>query len=80
VAAWNIRPLSNTNPWHYPAHNLDLDNMPAQGEIVVVYYRDDSGIERGPTIMTPVKEDGPPTVAGLSIYHPIVRWCRIPSE
>ena len=65
--------------WHYPAHNLDLPNLPAPGEIVVVYYRNGEDI-CGPTIMTPVKEDGPPTVAGLSIYQPIVRWCAIPQE
>lgn len=68
-----------SNPWHYPAHNLDLDNLPAPGEIVVVYYRKGDEVI-GPTLMTPVHEDGPPTVAGLSIYQPIVRWCAIPAE
>lgn len=67
------------NHWHYPAHNLDLDNLPEPGEIVVVYYRI-AGLVVGPTIMTPVHADGPPTVAGVSIYQPIVRWCRIPEE
>lgn len=65
--------------WHYPAHNLDLPNLPAPGEIVVVYYRKGEEI-CGPTLMSPVHEDGPPTVAGLSIFQPIVRWCRIPEE
>jgi len=65
--------------WHYPAHNLDLDNLPEPGEIVVVYYRI-AGLVVGPTIMTPVHADGPPTVAGVSIYQPIVRWCAIPGE
>lgn len=65
--------------WHYPADNLDLENLPAPGEIVVVYYRKGDEVI-GPTLMTPVHEDGPPTVAGLSIYQPIVRWCAIPAE
>jgi hypothetical protein len=76
-AKWNTR--HKENPWHYPAHNLDLPNLPEPGEIVVVYYRI-AGLVVGPTIMTPVHADGPPTVAGVSIYQPIVRWCRIPEE
>ena len=75
-SAWNTRPAPAAG-WHYPAHNLDTDNLPAPGEIVVVYYSVD-GVVIGPTLMSPVHEDGPPTVAGLSIYQPIVRWCRIP--
>ena len=82
-AVWNTRhspTLESTPDWHYPAHNLDMENMPQPGEIVVVYYRDDRGIERGPTIMTPIHADGHHTIAGLSIYQPIVRWCAIPAE
>lgn len=65
--------------WHYPAHNLDLPNLPQPGETVVAYYRDNDGV-CGPIIITPVGKDGPPTVAGKSIYQPIVRWCAIPEE
>jgi hypothetical protein len=74
-----LQALPSTSGWHYPAHNLDLDNMPQPGEIVVVYYRNGENI-CGPTIMTPIHDDGHHTIAGLSIYQPIVRWCRIPAE
>jgi hypothetical protein len=77
VRVWNS--LTKKSQWHYPAHNLDTDNLPDPGEIVVVYYRNGEEI-CGPVIMTPVHEDGPPTVAGKSMYNPIVRWCAIPAE
>jgi len=80
---WNSPRFSPTleqqKVWHYPAHNLDVDNLPAPGEIVVVYYRKGDEVI-GPTLMSPVHQDGPPTVAGLSIYQPVVRWCAIPAE
>lgn len=78
--AWNTR-HAPTPAWHYPTHNLDLPNLPQPGETVVAYYREywrDGGGVCGPIIITPVDKDGPPTVAGKSIYQPIVRWCRIP--
>jgi len=66
--------------WHYPAHNLDLPNLPEPGQIVVAYYRD-GDVVRGPTVMRDLNTvDGPPTIAGKSIYHPVVRWCAIPGE
>jgi hypothetical protein len=58
---------ARSNPWHYPAHNLDLPNLPQPGETVVAYYLKNDGI-RGPTIITPVDKNGPLTIAGKSIY------------
>lgn len=71
------RPVAR-NPWHYPAHNLDLPNMPEPDQIVVVYYRYDDGSERGPVVMTPITSSGVHAPKGDSIFQPITRWCAIP--
>jgi len=66
--------------WHYPAHNLDVPNLPEPGQKVVAYYRSGDRI-CGPVVMGDLnRDDGPPTIAGKSIYQPVVRWCRIPEE
>jgi hypothetical protein len=66
--------------WHYPAHNLDVPNLPEPGQHVVAYYRSGDRI-CGPVVMGDLnRDDGPPTIAGKSIYQPVVRWCAIPEE
>lgn len=66
--------------WHYPAHNLDLQNMPEPDQIVVVFYRYDDGSERGPVIMAPITSSGMHAPKGESIFQPVTRWCAIPEE
>lgn len=77
-SAWNTRHA--TAAWHYPAHNLDVPNLPEPGQKVVAYYRSGDRI-CGPVVMGDLnRDDGPPTIAGKSIYQPVVRWCAIPQE
>jgi len=75
-----IAELEGKQRWHYPAHNLDVPNLPEPGQKVVAYYRSGDRI-CGPVVMGDLnRDDGPPTIAGKSIYQPVVRWCAIPAE
>lgn len=67
--------------WYYPTDNLDLADMPEPDQIVVAYYTDESGSERGPVISVPITSSGAHLdAAGKSIYQPITRWCAIAGE
>jgi hypothetical protein len=69
-----------TPGWHYPKNNDDLANMPAPGEIVVLFYEGEDGQPVGPVICTPVHAEGLHIVNGKNIYRRCIRWHEIPDE
>lgn len=66
--------------WHYPKDNDDLENMPAPGEIVVLFYEGEDGNPVGPVICTPIHAEGLHIVNGRNIYRRCIRWHEIPDE
>lgn len=67
--------------WHYPRDNDDLLNMPAPGEIVVLFYEGEEGEEVGPVICTPVDAVvGVRAINGGFLYRRCIRWHEIPEE
>ena len=67
--------------WHYPKGNDDLENMPAPGQIVVLFYEGEDGSPGGPVISTPIHAEGHHLDKdGKSIYCRTIRWHAIPEE
>jgi len=64
------------NGWHYPKDNTDLENMPAPGQRVVLFYEGDDGQTVGPVISTPVHKDPESQLR----YMRTIRWHAIPEE
>ncbi len=79
MVSWNTRhspTLESTVGWHYPRDNSDMENMPAPGQIVVLFYEGDKGQAVGPVISTPVHKD-PESQAR---YMRTIRWHAIAEE
>lgn len=83
LVSWNKRhspTLESTPGWHYPKDNYDLENMPAPGEIVVLFYEGEDGNPVGPVICTPIHAEGLHIVNGKNIYRRCIRWHAVPEE